>query len=504
MADVGADNPVSKKQPKVEPLATQILSEVQEGAKNALAFAKNAVKNVGQEIYDNPKTALTTLAVGAAALYLSKGKDAGEIGQALSKGEALDAKSLEVPSLFGKDGQTAGRKLFTEGLKDDAGAGQIDFAKGSASRASVNSDNGVATLANTDFTAGGTRFAEAPASAPESLLANTKIADAPKVVEETVSPFKASEDRLPPRSELKTIGPRTEDELRKLAESDNVYDRQEAAFQKGTPKDVQIKLASDSNREVKSILLSNRNAPSEAVDILSRDSDQALRARAAQHENLSPEAAVKLGEDESLVVRRAAYANKNMPPDALARESRNPDSELRQAIAGNESTPPDTLSDMASETNNWTMRRIIQYNKSTPQDLRTVLKEEEDRLRLAKAPEASAEDLLPLAKAPEVETRLTLAGRKNAPPEALRTLANDPDKFVKNEALSNQNIPPDALTKASTDPEDTTRWAVAANPSTPAETLRAMRTDKSFSTRRFVQKNPSTPEDVAAELRLEK
>jgi hypothetical protein len=119
MTEFGTDRTVSKTQPEVDLAGRHLLHDFQDGAKNAFADLKGTLANLENRIINHPGTALATLAVGAAALYLSKGKAVGEIGHALLKDESLNA-TLELPSLFEKTELSGGRKLFTESLKTDA------------------------------------------------------------------------------------------------------------------------------------------------------------------------------------------------------------------------------------------------------------------------------------------------------------------------------------------------------------------------------------------------
>jgi len=124
---------------KIEPLGTQLLHESHELAKNALSGLKTTITNFEQELYHNPGATLATLAAGAAALYLTKGEGATKIAQALSKGKALGATTLEVPSLevsLGKAGHgnhdllatLKEKAAVTERLKGGAGE-HLDFGE---------------------------------------------------------------------------------------------------------------------------------------------------------------------------------------------------------------------------------------------------------------------------------------------------------------------------------------------------------------------------------------
>jgi hypothetical protein len=640
MPEFGTDGTVGKTQPKVEPLGTQLLHESQEVAKNAVTGVKSTLTNFGQELYDNPKATLATLAVGAAALYLSKGEGAAKIAQALSKGKGLDATtleipSLEVPSLLGKAGHNEHGVMakilkeeapFTERLKAGAaGSEHLDFGArpfvsdtpfspgGSADRSlSPLADLNISQTDGLRFRATDEEGREAserlasspepefrrlaarkqdlttelavklsqdpdirvvreayenPQMPPENLAAASKHPDGyvrdaiaknvstppetlremanqtndygvpehvlanpstpadvraalqkkldrdgnflPKVTGDPETDLLCSQKIEAPPKERTQLGkfsqPRTEEEIRKLADSDNIYDRQEAASHRNTPEDVQLKLASDTDPSVKRWLAGNDTAKTKALDVLAKDPDKAIRELTAKNSNLSPQAAAELGDDENIDVRRAAYANRNMPPEKLTAAASDPDAWIRGDVVRNQSSPPEALKAVAARTDaDWNTRRWIQHHKNTPEDLRAILKAEEDRFNIAKREDSTAEDLAPLTSAPEIETKQLVAAHKNTSPDSLRTLAEDPDREVRLAALKNPNVPPDALVKASTSADDAERWDAASHPSTPPETLRAMETDPNYSVRRFVENNPATPEDVAERLRQER
>ncbi|MDR3613402.1 MAG: hypothetical protein P4L53_07540 [Candidatus Obscuribacterales bacterium] len=134
MSAFGTDKTISKPEVSAEPTNYHLLHEFQEGAKHTGTAIKKSFANIENEISDHPKTALATLAVGAAALYLTKGEALGKITQALSKGEAIDGKALELPSMFQKSGEEGSRKLFTESLKPSALREHTDFPGASLER----------------------------------------------------------------------------------------------------------------------------------------------------------------------------------------------------------------------------------------------------------------------------------------------------------------------------------------------------------------------------------
>ncbi|MDR3613401.1 MAG: hypothetical protein P4L53_07535 [Candidatus Obscuribacterales bacterium] len=637
MADFEINSTAGKTQQKLEPIGTQLLRESQEVANKAVAEVKSTLSSFGHELYDNPKTTLATLAVGAAALYLTKGEGVTKIAQALSKSKELDATTLEVPSLevLGKIGHSE-HGLLAKSLKeqaavserlkaDTAGEGHLDFGEQSIVsakpvNAGVSADQNASSLADIDLTKkDGIKFKatdeedrkalerlttarepelrrlaarneeltpeqavklsqdsdirvvreayENPKMPPENLAAASKHPDGyvrdaiaknvstppetlremanqtndyqvpsdvlanpstppdvraalqkkldrdgdflPKVTGDPETDSLCSQEiKAPPkeRTELgRVLPPRTEEEIRKLADSDNVYDRQEAASHRNAPEDVQLKLATDTDPDVKKWLAGNDTASSKALDVLAKDSDKLIRKQAAQNPNLSPNSAADLGDDENIDVRRAAYANRNMPPEKLTAATSDQDAWIRGDVVRNSSSPAEALRASAARTDaDWNARRRIQYHKNTPEDVRAPLKAEEDRFNIAKREDSTTEDLAPLVTAPESDTRQLLAAHKNASPDSLRNLAEDPEREVRLAALKNPNVPPDALVKASTSSDYVERWDVASHPSTPPETLRAMETDPNYTVRRFLESNPSTPEDVATRLRLER
>jgi hypothetical protein len=177
VSELNPESVVDKPHPRTESLSTQLLDEFQEVAQNAGASIKSTLSSV-RESHDQRLEALEVVAGAAALLVLTEGKGVGKLARAVLKGEAVDAKMLELPSVFEKAGQSAERESFTKSLKGTAAHAHIDFetpldaspvpTKGFSERmnrdfatairdAHMDSTRADASLANVDFTLGGVR-----------------------------------------------------------------------------------------------------------------------------------------------------------------------------------------------------------------------------------------------------------------------------------------------------------------------------------------------------------
>jgi hypothetical protein len=259
--------------------------------------------------------------------------------------------------------------------------------------------------------------------------------------------------------------------------------------------EVLVKLAGDSNENVRQLVADNPSTPPEALSQLAGDPIENVRQTIAGRRSTPPEVLARLIGDRDASTYLWVARNPSTPPEALARLAGDPDRNVRTGVAYNPSTPPKVLIQLAGDADA-SVRFDVAKNPSTPSEALARLAGDRNEYirqvvagRRATPPEALAR----LAGDRDEHVRRWVAGHRATPPEALVQLAGDSNKLIQDTVAGNPSTPPEALARLAGDRDEQTRAIVAHNHSTPPEALARLTGDSNKEVRRHVAANPSTP-----------
>ena len=263
----------------------------------------------------------------------------------------------------------------------------------------------------------------------------------------------------------------TKAQLGKLAKSDSVRDRVQAALQSESDAEMLKTLSQDSATAVRLAAAMNPSTPEEVLDTLSRDSDKLVREAALDNESISIESIESSGsESESL----SLAGSKKATAEILAKLAKEKDEEVRAAVAENENTAPETLLLLAKDKSD-DVRNNVSDNPNCPKELLEIFVRDKNYLirgGLAMRDDLTEEMLKILSKDKERWVRERLAENKSTPHEILITLSKDSDSYVRDLALKNVNLRDDAV--SSFENPIAVKINLAKNPSTPLDLLETM------------------------------
>jgi hypothetical protein len=297
----------------------------------------------------------------------------------------------------------------------------------------------------------------------------------------------------------------TKAQLEKLAKSESVRDRVQAALQSESDAAMLKTLSQDSATAVRLAAAMNPSTPEKALDTLSRDSDKLVRGAALMNESISIDS-IESSDSESGSLSLAS--SKKATAETLAKLAKEKDEEIRAAVAENENTAPETLMLLAKDKSD-DVRNNVSENPNCPMEaIEIFLKDKNYLIRggLAMRNDLTEEMLKILSKDKESWVRERLAENKSTPHEILLTLSKDSDSYVRGLALKNGNLRDDAV--SSFENPIAVKLNLAKNPSTPLDLLETMSSNsepiyllgETTSLAVAVASNPSISDSVMAKL----
>jgi hypothetical protein len=297
----------------------------------------------------------------------------------------------------------------------------------------------------------------------------------------------------------------TKAQLGKLAKSESVRDRVQAALQSESDAEMLTTLSQDSATAVRLAAAMNPSTPEKVLDTLSRDSDKLVREAALMNESISIDS-IESSESESGSLSLAS--SKKATADTLAKLAKEKDEEIRAAVAENENTAPETLMLLAKDKSD-DVRHNVSENPNCPMEaIEIFLKDKNYLIRggLAMRDDLTEEMLKVLSTDNEGWVRERLAENKSTPHEILLTLSKDSDSYVRGLALKNGNLRDDAV--GSFENPIAVKLNLAKNPSTPLDLLETMSLNsepiyyqgQTTSLAVAVAGNPSISDSVMAKL----
>lgn len=297
----------------------------------------------------------------------------------------------------------------------------------------------------------------------------------------------------------------TKAQLEKLAKSESVRDRVQAALQSESDAAMLKTLSQDSATAVRLAAAMNPSTPEKALDTLSRDPDELVREAALMNESISIDS-IESSDSESGSLSLAS--SKKATAETLAKLAKEKDEEIRAAVAENENTAPETLMLLAKDKSD-DVRNNVSENPNCPMEaIEIFLKDKNYLIRggLAMRDDLTEEMLKVLSTDKEGWVRERLAENKSTPHEILLTLSKDSDSYVRGLALKNGNLRDDAV--SSFENPIAVKLNLAKNPSTPLDLLETMSSNsepiyllgETTSLAVAVASNPSISDSVMAKL----
>lgn len=216
------------------------------------------------------------------------------------------------------------------------------------------------------------------------------------------------------------------------------------------------------------------------------------------------ETLVKLAKDSDPEVRSAVAVNLMTPAEILKTLAKDKSREVRESVARNTSTPEETLNAMAKVSY---LREIIAENPSINM---TLLKElsldrnEDVRSAVARNSTTPPEILVFLAKDDAYMVRHNVAQNPTTPPEVLVILASEAGYMLRERVAANRNTPPQTLKDLASDDIAEVRISVALNTFAPLDLNVRINLLKSFGSegdqygygRGFLAADPETPVEI--------
>jgi NTP pyrophosphatase (non-canonical NTP hydrolase) len=260
----------------------------------------------------------------------------------------------------------------------------------------------------------------------------------------------------------------TKAQLGKLAKSESVRDRVQAALQTDTDSVLLEKLSQDSVTAVRLAVAQNPSTSEEVLDTLSRDPEEAVVQAALDNESISIDSIESSGSESGSL---SLASSKKATAETLATLAKEKDEEIRAAVAGNENTAPETLLLLAKDKSD-EVREKVADNPNCPKDLVEIFVRDKNYLirgGIAMRDDLTEEMFKILSKDKDRWVREMIAENKSTPHEILLSLSKDSDTAIRNSALKNSNLRDDAVD--SFENPMTVKLHLAKNPSTPVELL---------------------------------
>ena len=260
----------------------------------------------------------------------------------------------------------------------------------------------------------------------------------------------------------------TKTQLGKLAKSESLRDRVQAALHLKTESDLLVRLATDAATAVRLAVAQNPSTPGEVLDKLSRDSEEVVVQAALENESISIKT-LESADGETASISLAS--SKKATAETLAKLAKEKDEEIRVAVANNENTSAEVLTLLAKDKSS-EVREGVASNPNTPHSaLKLLAKDKDDFVRgyLASRDRLSEELMQLLAKDKDTWVREQLAENESASKEILEILSKDSESSVREKAISNEKVS-EQLVKEIKNPIAVT-LAIAGNRSTPSDLL---------------------------------
>jgi hypothetical protein len=231
----------------------------------------------------------------------------------------------------------------------------------------------------------------------------------------------------------------TKAQIGKLAKSETVRDRVQAALQSSTSEDLLEKLSQDSVIAVRLAVAQNPSTPEEVLDSLSRDPEEAVVEAALDNESISTDSIASSGSESGSL----SLANsKKATAETLAKLAKEKDEEIRAAVAANENTSPETLLLLAKDKSD-DVRENVADNPNCPTEIiKTFVRDKNYLIRggLAMRDDLTQEMSEVLSKDKESWVRQRLAENNATSNKILLALSKDSDSCVRNAALKSLNL----------------------------------------------------------------
>ncbi|WP_373479225.1 hypothetical protein [Geminocystis sp.] len=268
----------------------------------------------------------------------------------------------------------------------------------------------------------------------------------------------------------------------------------QVASNSNTPVSLLEKLATDSDRWIRSYVAKNPNTPVTSLENLAIDSDSNVRYRVVSNPNITKQ--IK----EKVLLFNEYYTTHKFPTDILKQLAVDSRTSVRSYVASNQNTPVVLLEKLATDSDSGVCRDVAE-NPNTPVVILEKLATDSDsgvRYEVAGNPNTPVIILEKLATDSDSGVRYEVAENPNTPVVILEKLASDSDVCIN--VASNPNTPITLLEKLATDSDRWIRSYVAKNPNTPVSILEKLATDSDSDVRINVAKNPNTPVNLKIEM----
>jgi hypothetical protein len=148
------------------------------------------------------------------------------------------------------------------------------------------------------------------------------------------------------------------------------------------------------------------------------------------------------------------------------------------------------------------VQTINNYKDLTPDMMRKLAEDEDDRVRwaIAERPDLPEDMIRELAKDEDRYVRRAIAKRSDLPEDVIRKLAEDGDYLVRHIIAKRDNLPEDVIKKLAEDRDYLIRQAIAKHPDLPENLVRKLAEDKDDGVRLAIAERPDLPEDLVREL----
>jgi hypothetical protein len=135
--------------------------------------------------------------------------------------------------------------------------------------------------------------------------------------------------------------------LLKLATNSNANVRKHVAMNPKTPEGFLAKLASDEDEGVRFLVAKNKNTPEHILSVLANDDNSGVRSEIARNPKATKEILDKLSEDENVSVRRGVVDNFNVTGDLLTKLSYDESTMVLTGIIYRSNVPVEVLTRLA-------------------------------------------------------------------------------------------------------------------------------------------------------------